>query len=105
MCFQMYYYLGGDEVIGEHYKDRLQPPDSPTTTNNASVLLSNMQGSDSGTYTCQVHNYPDVDGKSDASIRVTVLGKIKHDKKYIIIMQYHRGKKEKRLFADEVSLQ
>lgn len=81
MCFQMYYYQSGNELISEDYKGRLQPPSSPATTNNASVLLSNMQVSDSGVYTCEVHNFPDVDGQSEANIMVNVLGKLKHNTK------------------------
>lgn len=34
-----------------------------------------MQPSDAGVYTCQVHNFPDVDGKSEVNINVNVLGK------------------------------
>lgn len=95
MCFQMYYYQSGAEIITEAYKGRFQPPSSPATTKNASVLLSNMQKSDSGVYTCEVHNFPDVDGQSEATIRVSVLGKLKHYTKYIIIMQYLSGKRGK----------
>lgn len=95
MCFQMYYYLAGKEITADAYKDRLQVPDSPATTKNASLLLSDMQKSDSGIYTCAVHNFPDVEGKTEVNIMVTVLGKLKHNTKYIVIMQYLRGKKEK----------
>lgn len=72
----MYYYQSGDEVISKAYKDRLQPTSSPGTTKNASIIISNMQPSDGGVYTCQVHNIPDVDGQSEADIIVTVLGKL-----------------------------
>lgn len=87
MCFQMYYYQSGQEIIVDSYKDRLQPPYSPATTKNASVLLSNMQKDDSGVYTCEVHNFPDVDGQSEATIRVNVLGKLKHNTKCLIMIQ------------------
>ncbi|XP_033496447.2 V-set and immunoglobulin domain-containing protein 1-like [Epinephelus lanceolatus] len=70
---QVYYYQSGDEVISKPYKDRLQPTSSPGTTKNASIIISNMQPSDGGVYTCQVHNIPDVDGQSEADIIVTVL--------------------------------
>lgn len=33
-----------------------------------------MQPSDSGVYTCEVHNFPDVSGKSQVNIIVNVLG-------------------------------
>uniref|UniRef100_A0A7N6BVP6 V-set and immunoglobulin domain-containing protein 1 n=1 Tax=Anabas testudineus TaxID=64144 RepID=A0A7N6BVP6_ANATE len=45
------------------------------TTNNASIIISNMQPSDSGVYTCEVHNFPDVSGKSQVNIIVNVLVK------------------------------
>lgn len=95
MCFQMYYFQSGDELIVEPYKGRLQPPHSPATTKNASVLLSNMQKDDSGTYSCEVKNFPDVDGQSEVTITVKVLGELKHNTKCIIIIQYLRGKREK----------
>lgn len=41
---------------------------------NASITIRNMQPSDSGLYTCEVHNLPDVDGQSQANIIVNVLG-------------------------------
>ncbi|XP_068187430.1 V-set and immunoglobulin domain-containing protein 1-like [Antennarius striatus] len=72
---QLYYYQSGKAVLGKDYKDRLHPPSSPATTRNASIIISDMQMSDSGVYTCDVHNFPDVDGKSEASIVVNVLEK------------------------------
>lgn len=73
----MYYYQSGKDVITGPYGSRLQPPSSPATTKNASVLISNMQTSDAGVYTCAVHNFPDVDGKSEVNIMVNVFGKLK----------------------------
>ncbi|KAM9348926.1 V-set and immunoglobulin domain-containing protein 1-like [Symphorus nematophorus] len=70
---QLYYYQSGKEVISRDYESRLQPPSSPATTRNASIEISNMQPSDAGVYTCEVHNFPDVDGQSQASISVKVL--------------------------------
>lgn len=75
MCFQMYYYQSGKDVITGSYEGRLQPPFSPATTKNASILITNMQTSDAGVYTCEVHNFPDVDGQSEVNIMVNVLGK------------------------------
>ncbi|XP_054483077.1 LOW QUALITY PROTEIN: V-set and immunoglobulin domain-containing protein 1-like, partial [Anoplopoma fimbria] len=71
--FQVYYYQAGKDVIPSTYGGRIQPPYSPGTTKNASITISNMQPSDSGVYTCQVHNLPDVDGQSEVNIIVNVL--------------------------------
>uniref|UniRef100_A0A8C3GCW0 V-set and immunoglobulin domain-containing protein 1 n=1 Tax=Cyclopterus lumpus TaxID=8103 RepID=A0A8C3GCW0_CYCLU len=51
------------------------PPSSPGTTKNTSISIRNMQPSDAGVYTCQVHNFPDVDGQSEVNIIVNVLEK------------------------------
>lgn len=71
----MYYYQSGQEVITKAFEGRLQPPQSPALSSNASIAISNMQPSDAGVYTCEVHNFPDVDGQSQASIMVNVLGR------------------------------
>ncbi|XP_030292813.1 V-set and immunoglobulin domain-containing protein 1 isoform X2 [Sparus aurata] len=70
---QVYYYQSGDEFIPDEYKSRLQWPPSPATTRNASIIISNMQPSDAGVYTCDVHNIPDVDGQTQVNIMVNVL--------------------------------
>ncbi|XP_022601808.1 V-set and immunoglobulin domain-containing protein 1-like [Seriola dumerili] len=57
------------------YEGRIQPPSSPGSTRNASIIISNMQPSDAGVYSCEVHNFPDVDGQSQVNIIVNVLGK------------------------------
>nr|XP_046267317.1 V-set and immunoglobulin domain-containing protein 1-like [Scatophagus argus] len=72
---QVYYYQSGRDVITKSYEGRLQAPSSPATTRNASIILSNMQTSDSGVYTCEVHNFPDVNGQSQVNIIVNVLEK------------------------------
>ncbi|KAI3373511.1 hypothetical protein L3Q82_022107 [Scortum barcoo] len=72
---QVYYYQSGKDVITKSYEGRLQPPSSPGMTRNASIIISNMQPSDMGVYTCQVHNFPDVDGPSEVNIIVNVLEK------------------------------
>ncbi|XP_041808391.1 V-set and immunoglobulin domain-containing protein 1-like [Chelmon rostratus] len=72
---QVYYYQAGKEVITKSYEGRLQPPSSPATTRNASITISNMKSSDTGVYTCDVHNLPDVDGQTQANIIVHVLEK------------------------------
>nr|XP_019941053.1 PREDICTED: V-set and immunoglobulin domain-containing protein 1-like [Paralichthys olivaceus] len=70
---QVYYYQSGKDVIPRAYEGRIQPPSSPGTNKNASITIRNMQPSDSGVYSCEVHNFPDVDGKSQANIAVNVL--------------------------------
>ncbi|XP_040907942.1 V-set and immunoglobulin domain-containing protein 1-like [Toxotes jaculatrix] len=70
---QIYYYQSGKDVISRSYESRLQPPSSPSATRNASIIINNMQPSDAGVYTCEVHNFPDVDGQSEANIIVNVL--------------------------------
>ncbi|KAA8587192.1 hypothetical protein FQN60_001028, partial [Etheostoma spectabile] len=72
---QLYYYQSGKDVITKAYEGRLQPSSSPGMTKNTSIAISNMQPSDSGVYTCQIHNFPDVDGPSEANIIVNVLEK------------------------------
>lgn len=76
VCFQVYYYQSGKDIIPNPYKGRIQPPSSPATTRNASIIINNMQPSDSGVYSCEVHNFPDVDGQSQVNIVVNVLGEL-----------------------------
>lgn len=84
MCFQMFHHQAGKSIILEGYKDRLEPPSSPGTTKNVSVLLKDMQDTDSGLYTCFVTNLPDVQGESEAYIKVTVLGKLTMKMKCVV---------------------
>lgn len=70
----MYYYQSGKYVVTEPYKDRLQVPTAPGASKNASISISNMQASDSGVYSCEVHNFPEIAGQSEANIVVNVLG-------------------------------
>ncbi|KAG7223356.1 hypothetical protein INR49_015712, partial [Caranx melampygus] len=70
---QVYYYQSGKDVIPNSYVGRIQPPSSPAMTRNASIVISNMQPSDAGVYSCEVHNFPDVDGQSQVNIVVNVL--------------------------------
>ncbi|XP_068600581.1 V-set and immunoglobulin domain-containing protein 1-like [Brachionichthys hirsutus] len=72
---QVYYYQSGIVVLGKLFKDRLHLPASPATTRNASITISDMQTSDAGVYTCEVHNIPDVEGQFEASVVVSVLEK------------------------------
>ncbi|CAL8267302.1 unnamed protein product [Merluccius merluccius] len=70
---QVYYYQSGEDVVTKPYQGRLQIPISPNVSRNASITISNMQAADSGVYSCEVHNFPDIDGKSESSIHVKVL--------------------------------
>uniref|UniRef100_A0A3Q1FVD0 V-set and immunoglobulin domain-containing protein 1 n=1 Tax=Acanthochromis polyacanthus TaxID=80966 RepID=A0A3Q1FVD0_9TELE len=70
---QIYYYQSGKVVIANSYNGRIKGPSDPGTTKNASIIISNMQSSDAGIYTCEVHNFPDVQGKSQVVITVNVL--------------------------------
>ncbi|XP_034033289.1 V-set and immunoglobulin domain-containing protein 1-like [Thalassophryne amazonica] len=72
---QIYYYQSGKVVIADSYKSRIHPPSTPATSRNASILIENMQPSDTGMYTCEVHNIPDVEGQSEANIIVNVFEK------------------------------
>ncbi|XP_034082442.1 LOW QUALITY PROTEIN: V-set and immunoglobulin domain-containing protein 1-like [Gymnodraco acuticeps] len=68
----VYYYLSGTVDIATSYEGRVQPPFSPATTKNASIIIRNIQPSDTGVYSCQVHNLPDFEGVSEADIFVLV---------------------------------
>ncbi|XP_031664516.1 V-set and immunoglobulin domain-containing protein 1-like [Oncorhynchus kisutch] len=69
---QVYYSQSGEDVISKPYEGRLNAPTYPATS-NASITISNMQVSDAGAYTCEVHNFPDVNGKTEATIIVNIL--------------------------------
>ncbi|XP_071220350.1 V-set and immunoglobulin domain-containing protein 1-like [Salvelinus alpinus] len=70
---QVYYSQSGEDVISKPYEGRLKPSISPASTNNASITISNMKVSDAGAYTCEVRNFPDVSGKTEATIIVNIL--------------------------------
>lgn len=72
----MFVYQSGEYVITEDYAGRLDAPISPDTTKNVSVVLKNVKVTDSGLYTCDVNNFPDVEGSTEANIKVTVLRKL-----------------------------
>lgn len=61
-------------MIGKQFKDRLKVPSKMGTYMNASISISNMQTADAGTYTCEVRDFPDIGGTTDASSRVHVFG-------------------------------
>lgn len=72
---QICYYQSGKVAITSAYEGRIQPPSDPQTTKNVSITINNMQQSDAGVYSCEVHNFPDVEGRSQATIIVNVLEK------------------------------
>lgn len=76
----MYYYLSGEGFISDKYKGRLEPHPSPGPSKNVSVILRNMQVADSGLYTCEVRNVPDVYGTTEAVINVNVIRKLNRNK-------------------------
>lgn len=80
----MYYYMGGNSRTADNYKDRLVPPSSPGPSRDVSVVLRNMQVEDSGLYTCDVRNFPDVYGTNEVVIKVNVLRKLTM-KKYNVL--------------------
>ncbi|XP_029925129.1 V-set and immunoglobulin domain-containing protein 1-like [Myripristis murdjan] len=51
---QVYFYKKSQESINEQYRGRLQAFSSPDKTKNASIMISKMQPSDTGVYTCEV---------------------------------------------------
>ncbi|XP_066501426.1 V-set and immunoglobulin domain-containing protein 1-like [Hoplias malabaricus] len=69
------FYEGGQQEIGQKFKNRLMVLSSINGTRNASISISNMQTTDSGSYTCEVHNFPDISGRAEASIKVNVFEK------------------------------
>ncbi|KAB5548633.1 hypothetical protein PHYPO_G00057850 [Pangasianodon hypophthalmus] len=75
---QVFFYQSGKYVIGQHFKDRLNILSKMGSSMNASISISNMQTTDAGTYTCDVHNFPDIEGTTEANIRVHVFEKPSH---------------------------
>jgi hypothetical protein len=75
---QIYYSQADQDVVPPEYKGRLSLPPSHGTGGNVSIGISNMQTADSGLYTCEVRNSPDIGGKTEASIVVQVLGEFVH---------------------------
>lgn len=70
LCFQVYFSkLGG--TTNKRYSGRLQAPSSDHTTKNASIMIRNMQPSDTGVYTCEV----EMVFRNNSNITVFVHGK------------------------------
>uniref|UniRef100_A0AAY4BVM4 V-set and immunoglobulin domain-containing protein 1 n=1 Tax=Denticeps clupeoides TaxID=299321 RepID=A0AAY4BVM4_9TELE len=72
---QVLYYQAGTTAIGKMFENRVTVLSNPQTSMNASISISNMQPADTGTYTCEVNNVPDVTGQNEMSILVNVLVK------------------------------
>ncbi|NXL32001.1 VSIG1 protein, partial [Glaucidium brasilianum] len=68
----IYYYTGGQSYSYGEFKNRITAATGP---GNASITISNMQPSDTGSYTCEVFS-PEADvGQSQKSVIVRVLVK------------------------------
>ncbi|KAJ8276772.1 hypothetical protein COCON_G00085240 [Conger conger] len=72
---QVYYYISGKAVVQGKFEGRVKEPMFPNVTKNASITIGNMKPSDSGIYSCEVHNFPDAEGKTEGNIIVNVLEK------------------------------
>uniref|UniRef100_A0A8C3KWE0 V-set and immunoglobulin domain-containing protein 1 n=1 Tax=Chrysolophus pictus TaxID=9089 RepID=A0A8C3KWE0_CHRPC len=68
----IYYYSEGQSYSYGEFKDRITASTSP---GNASITISNMQPSDTGSYTCEVFSPQDDAGQSQKSVIVNVLVK------------------------------
>uniref|UniRef100_A0A8C3TUN4 V-set and immunoglobulin domain containing 1 n=1 Tax=Catharus ustulatus TaxID=91951 RepID=A0A8C3TUN4_CATUS len=69
---QIYYYSGGHSYVYGAFKNRIT---ASTIPGNASITISNMQPSDTGSYTCEVFSPQGDSGQSQKSVIVNVLGK------------------------------
>lgn len=69
---QIYYYSGGQSYSYGEFKNRITAATGP---GNASITISNMQPSDTGSYTCEVFSPLNDAGQSQKSVIVNVLGK------------------------------
>ncbi|XP_060747343.1 V-set and immunoglobulin domain-containing protein 1-like [Tachysurus vachellii] len=68
----VFFYQSGNYVIGQHFQNRLKVLSKMGIDMNASISISNMQTADAGTYTCEVRNLPDIEGTTEANVRVHV---------------------------------
>nr|XP_005484525.1 V-set and immunoglobulin domain-containing protein 1 isoform X2 [Zonotrichia albicollis] len=68
----IYYYSGGQSYSYGAFKNRITASTSP---GNASITISNMQPSDTGSYTCEVFSPQGDAGQSQKSVVVNVLVK------------------------------
>lgn len=75
LIHQVLYYQSGTTVIGQMFKSRVKLLSDPALTKNASISIDNMQQDDTGEYSCEVDNIPDVEGTNQKNIFLNVLGK------------------------------
>ncbi|NXS63315.1 VSIG1 protein, partial [Brachypteracias leptosomus] len=68
----IYYYLGGQTYTYGKFENRITAATGP---GNASITISNMQPSDTGSYTCEVFSPEGDTGQSQKSVIVSVLVK------------------------------
>ncbi|NXX41585.1 VSIG1 protein, partial [Tricholaema leucomelas] len=68
----IYYYSGGQSYTYGEFKNRITAATGP---GNASITISNMQPSDTGSYTCEVFSPQGDAGQSQKSVIVNVLVK------------------------------
>ncbi|XP_068008158.1 V-set and immunoglobulin domain-containing protein 1 isoform X2 [Melanerpes formicivorus] len=68
----IYYYSGGQSFTYGEFKNRITAATGP---GNASITISNMQPSDTGSYTCEVFSPQGDAGQSQKSVVVNVLVK------------------------------
>ncbi|GAB0195206.1 V-set and immunoglobulin domain-containing protein 1 [Grus japonensis] len=66
----IYYYSGGQSYSYGEFKNRITAATGP---GNASITISNMQPSDTGSYTCEVFSPQGDAGQSQKSVIVSVL--------------------------------
>ncbi|XP_067405813.1 V-set and immunoglobulin domain-containing protein 1 [Emydura macquarii macquarii] len=69
---QIYYFQNGQAYEYGAFKNRIN---GSTNQGNASIIISNMQPSDTGFYTCEVFNPQDSNGQNQKSVAVSVLVK------------------------------
>ncbi|XP_069723791.1 V-set and immunoglobulin domain-containing protein 1 isoform X3 [Phaenicophaeus curvirostris] len=68
--YKIYYYSGGQSYSYGEFKNRITAATNP---GNASITISNMQPSDTGSYTCEVFSPQGDAGQSQKSLIVNVL--------------------------------
>ncbi|XP_062384966.1 V-set and immunoglobulin domain-containing protein 1-like [Sardina pilchardus] len=72
---QVVYYQGGTTVFGHEFQGRVKLLSNPALTKNATISIDNMQQDDTGMFTCEVDNIPDIEGRNEMTVVVNVLVK------------------------------